>query len=283
MTDDELRDAVAAQLIGLSAVGLPLHADSRRQTAVMYAGDPSRRFVQKNIVTQYLGRQQPTQSGRSAIITAGPPGVGKTSSLRLEVSDLGSYRILDADIVKDYLIEQAIADGTYDDLLQRELLDGHPIAPGELAALVHDESVQLIERIRHICIGQRNNIVIEATLQWPDHGPTIFSELAAGDYTAIRILATEASRELVYEQALTRWWTRRAQWISGQHPLGGRFVPPAAIDMCYPATGLSYCTQHAINIMERAQGGEIENVRLTILRRTNTGPAETLVDREVQT
>jgi hypothetical protein len=283
LTNDELRRAVASQLINLSAGGQPLHADSRRRTAVLYAGDSSRRFVHMDIVAQYMDREQSRHEGRSAIITAGPPGAGKTSSLQSEVPDLESYRILDADIVKDYLIKQAVADGIYDDLLQQELADGHPIAPGELAALVHDESVQLIERIRRICIGNRDKVVVEATLRWPDHGPTIFAELAAADYTAVRILAIEAEREFVHEQALTRWWTQRADWIDRQHPLGGRFVPPAAIDMCYPASGLPHCTQQAINLMERAEDGEIECVRLTILRRNGTGAPETLVDREVQT
>lgn len=161
---DGLRGAVAAQLIDLSAPGQPLHADFPRRAAVLYAGDPRRRLVHKDTIARNLARESPRQDGRSAIITAGPPGAGKTSSLQAEVADLARYRILDADIVKDYLIEQAVADGIYDDLLHHELADGHLIAPGELAALVHDESVQLIERIRQICVGRRENLVIEATL-----------------------------------------------------------------------------------------------------------------------
>ncbi len=57
------------------------------------------------------------QDGRSAIVTAGPPAAGKSTALHAEIVGLDTYRILDADIVKEYLIEQALDDGIYDDLL----------------------------------------------------------------------------------------------------------------------------------------------------------------------
>jgi hypothetical protein len=273
--------AVAAQLTDLSAPGQPLHANCDRRTAVLYAGDTDRASLHKDVIAKYLSRASPMQDGRSAIVTAGPPAAGKRTALHAEIVGLDTYRILDADIVKEYLIEQALDDGIYDDLLARELADGHRIAPGELSALVHDESVQLIERIREICVLQRENIVVEATLQWDRHGPTIFSQLAAADYASVRILGVEADRDLVYAQALDRWWTLRAEWTAGKHPHGGRFVPPAAIDRCYPPTGLSYCAQHALDLIERAKDGEIESVHLTLFRRTGVGSLETLVDEQV--
>lgn len=276
-----LRDSVAAQLTGLSAPGQPLHANSDRRTEVLYAGDSARASFHRDVIADYLSRASPLQDGRSAIITAGPPGVGKSTALYAEVGDLDTYRVLDADIVKEYLVERAVADGIYSDLLEYDLADGYRVAPGELAALVHDESVQLIERIREICVLQRENVVVEATLQWDGHGPAIFSELALADYTHVRILGVEADRDLVHAQALDRWWARRTEWIAGKHPRGGRFVPPAVIDNCYPVTGRSHCAQHAIDLIERAKAGEIENVHLTLYRHAGSGPFQTLVDEQV--
>jgi Zeta toxin len=277
-----LRDSVAAQLTDLSSPGQALHANSDRRTEVLYAGDSVRASFHRDIIADYLSRASPLQDGRSAIITAGPPGVGKSTALHAEVVDLDTYRVLDADIVKGYLVERAVADGIYGDLLKYDLADGYRIAPGELAALVHDESVQLIERIREICVLQRENIVVEATLQWDGHGPAIFSELALADYTHVRILGVEADRDLVHAQALDRWWTRRTEWTTGKHPLGGRFVPPAVIDKCYPPAGRSYCAQHAIDLIDRAKAGEIENVHLTLYRHTGSGPLQTLADEHVR-
>lgn len=88
----------------------------------------------------------------------------------------------------------------------------------------------------------------------------------------------EADRDLVHAQALGRWWTRRTEWIAGKHPRDGFFVPPAAIDNCFPPTGRSHCTRHAIDLIGRAKAGEIENVHLTLYRHTGSGPLETLVD-----
>lgn len=283
MTDaGELRDAVAAQLTALAVPGHPLHANSERRTDVLYAGDSSRASLHRDIIAKYLSRGSARQNGRSAIITAGPPGAGKSTALHDQIVDLDNYRILDADIVKEYLIEQALVDGLYDDLLGRELADGHRLAPGELAALVHDESVRLIERIREICVLRRESIVVEATLQWDRHGPEIFSQLAVADYTSVRILGVEAERDLVHAQALDRWWIQRTQWAVGGHPLGGRFVPPGVIDKCYPPTGRSHCAQHAVDLFDRARAGEIESAHLTLYRHTGSAPLQTIIDEHVQ-
>lgn len=112
--DDSLRAKVAEQLTTRSAAGGPLHRDAAECTERRYATDVSRLVLHKHIVDRYLARENPRRDGRSAIITAGAPGSGKSSMLRTVVADLDDYRVIDADIIKDYLIEQAIEDGIYD-------------------------------------------------------------------------------------------------------------------------------------------------------------------------
>lgn len=83
--------------------------------------------------------------GRSAIITAGPPGVDKHGAA-------GRHRRprhlsnLYADILKRYLVERAVR---WDPrrLLDYNLADEYRTTPGELVTLVHDESARLIEQI----------------------------------------------------------------------------------------------------------------------------------------
>lgn len=72
--------------------------------------------------------------------------------LRAVVADLDDYRVIDADIIKDYLIEEAINGGVYDHLLAEILADGYALAPRELSGLVHLESVKLADQIRRTCI-----------------------------------------------------------------------------------------------------------------------------------
>lgn len=229
-----LRDEVVAQLAALSAPGQPLNTAAETSTWIRYAGDPLRASMRKTIIRRYLDRESPQCEGRSAILTVGPPGAGKTNMLRSQVPDLASYRILDADIVKDYLIEAAVGDGIYDDLLAHELPDRHTIAPRELAALVHDESTNLINEIRKHCVEQRENIVVEGTLKWPDQGPDVFSQLADAYYSSVEVLGIEVDPDTAHRQALSRWWSGRTRWVAGTDTLGGRFTPPDAIDGCYP-------------------------------------------------
>jgi polynucleotide 5'-kinase involved in rRNA processing len=96
-SDDNLRAKVAEQLTTRSAVGGPLHRDAAECTEHRYATDVSRAALRKHIIDKYLARENPRHDGRSALITAGAPGSGKSSMLRAWVADLGDYRIIDAD------------------------------------------------------------------------------------------------------------------------------------------------------------------------------------------
>lgn len=204
-------------------------------------------------------------------MTAGPPGAGKTTLVKAHVSNPTDFRILDADVVKDYLIEEALNDNIYSGLLKRTLADGHQISPRELAPLVHRESTALIDQIRRVCIGQKENVVIEGTLTWPGQGPLVFGELAVAKYTSVEVFGVETDQATARKQALSRWWDGRQRWISGTDPLGGRFLPPDFIDICYLPAGKSLCSANALKIIDVAQSGAIPNVQVRIFSRQPNG------------
>ena len=281
-TSPDLRAQVAHQLTTLSAPGAPLHRDSDECTHHRYPiTDTDRARFHGRTVDWYLGLQNPRHDGPTAIISAGPPAAGKTTMLHNRISDIDDYRIIDADIIKDHIIEQALTDGIYDHLLNAApLADGHPLAPRELAALAHLESVNLADQIRRDCVSRKENVVIEGTLSWHKQGPNIFRELAENEYTDVEVYGIDIDHVTAHEQALNRWWQRRRQWIAGHDPLGGRFTPSDAIDICYPSTGgESVCTTNAKRFINTAiQSGEIPNVHVTILRPT-TGALDVIYDR----
>jgi len=279
----DLRAQVAAQLTDLSAPGSPLHRDSDHSTARLYPrGDLARARFQKDTIDWYLSQANPRLGGRTAIVSAGPPGAGKSALLKARIADLDEYRVIDADIIKDHIIEQAIADGTYDHLLaMAPFADGHGLAPRELSALAHVESVRLAEAIRETCTSLKENVVIEGTLTWHRQGPNIFRELADNDYFDVEVYGIDIEQAEAHESALDRWWKLRLEWAKGEDQLGGRFTPADAIDMCYPTAGTeSVCTTNAKNFINTAiQTGEIPRVHVTILRRTTTGPMEIIYER----
>jgi len=270
----DVRTQVARQLASKSAPGGPLHREAAGCTDRRYAADVHRAKVRKRIIERYLAQANPRIDGCSAIVTAGAPGAGKTSILEALVVDLAEYRRIDADEIKDYLIEQALNDGIYDDLLAEVLADGHSLAPRELAGLVHIESVKMADQIRQLCIERGENIVIEGTLTWEGQGPRIFRELADARYTDVEVYAVDTEKAVAHEQALTRWWERRQLWIRGEDPLGGRFTPADAIDVCYPSGAQSVCITHALRFIESAQTGEIPSLHVSVVRRQATGVVE---------
>ncbi|MDG3010323.1 hypothetical protein G4X40_09175 [Rhodococcus sp. D2-41] len=147
-----------------------------------------------------------------------------------------------------------------------------------MAGLVHHESIRLIDQIRRICIAQRENIVVEGTLSWRGQAPRLVTELAQGDYQRVEVIAIDADRTTCHEQALARWWRGRRRWVGGTDLLGGRFTPPAAIDICFTDTELSRCAQHAVELAELASAA-VGDTHVTILRGSATGEWETILNR----
>ncbi|MFE5702004.1 zeta toxin family protein [Rhodococcus koreensis] len=273
---DPLRGKVAAQLTAMSVPGGPLHTKSATSTMIRFAASPARLRFRRTVIDRYLERDTPLREGRSAILTAGAPGAGKSTLLRDHIPDLDGYRSLDADVVKDHLIEQALRDGDYAELLGTELADGAPLAPRELAALVHDESTALIDQIRRLCLDRGENVLIEGTLRWPGQGPKVYEELVRANYTSLRVIGVEVPRDIAHEQALSRWWDGRLAWLADPSSLGGRFTPPAAIDDCYDDAPMSKCARNAQALAVAARNREdVTVVQLELFRRATAGGFET--------
>ncbi len=261
---------VAAQLNALSDKGGELNTDAAHCTDTMYATDSRRRRYRKTIIKKYLALRSP-QLGRLAIVTAGPPGSGKTTLLGKQVPTLMHYRILDADVIKDDLIEDALSSGIYNHLLGQKLADGYGISPRELAPLVHKESVRVIEQIRQICVAKGENVVVEGTLTYVRQGEIIYKQLAKWKYSSVEVFGVEIGQAAAHAQALSRWWDGRQRWISKRDRLGGRFMPPGYIDRCYSGTTHSVCSANALGMITHARTGRIPSVCVTIFGRDASG------------
>ncbi|MBA4023869.1 MAG: zeta toxin protein [Gordonia sp.] len=262
MNSPSLRDVVAAELTSLTAGGAVAAVGSARSTARLYAADPHRAAVHRAIIERYLqDTGDPDCDGQSIVVTAGVPGAGKSTAIASQVLDRESYRELDADIVKDYLLEQAVDDGIFDDLLDKQLSDRRPIQPRELAALVHRESTQIVDLLRQECISRNENLIVHGTLTWAGAGADILSDLEHGEYRRFHILDVEVPESQAQAQALDRWWRVRA---AGDDALGGRFTPPAAISAAFGPSE-SLCAANARALFDTAQSTWLSEVVLTVV------------------
>lgn len=197
--------------------------------------------------------------GRCAVVTSGPPGAGKGSALATVVPGLGSYRRIDADDFKVWLVEDALDRDypTYAPLLETWLADGKTVMPMELSSLFHRESTHLARRALQLAFARGENVIIEGTLSWAPIVRQYATALAAADYTSVLVLDLATARPVAHARAKSRWWEGR---VGGA--LGGRFTPAIAIDSMYDADGLSICTEQAHALVEVGKdlGLEVELV-----------------------
>lgn len=263
-----IRDEVAAQLIALALPGGPLDGSSFRLPGIDARGGASfdRAQTRLRLVEDYLNLAPAAPKlGMAAVITAGPPGAGKSAAIR-ENYPAGDWRMIDADIVKDLILLGEMDAGTFAGELSIALPDGHLVMPRELAGLVHRESVIVADLIRRRCVSEGENIVIEGTLGWAPHGPQLLRELAAAGYERVEIVDVDLSRPVALERAASRWWSGRQAAIAGGDRLGGRFIPPAAINDKYGLAGESLCLANARATFADPVADLFDEIRLTVHR-----------------
>lgn len=264
--DHRLRDVVARQLDLMSAPGGLLNTASSHATVELYRGSPDRAAFRAEVIERYREIQQDVAAdGLAAIMMAGPPGAGKSTARAHR--NVAGWRVLDADIIKTFLIERAVQDGIYTELLHLPLPDGRTVMPGELAPLVHQESTELLDALRADCMRDGENIMIDGTLTWrpergPGYGAILMDELARAGYGDVEIIDVEVPKHVAIDRALTRWWNDRVS--SDANSFGGRYVPPAAIEAVYLPGGGTKSQLNADEAFACPAANEIDHLVLTV-------------------
>jgi len=255
------------QLILLTSPGSSLARDSPRATANYYTKlDRTRRTFHRNLVEEYTAdNAELGHDGSAALITAGPPGAGK--STEVEKLGLTGYRVIDPDKIKETLLERACEDGIYDDLLKQRLADGRQILPNELATLVHEESADLANEVLRRSLEDGVNVAIEGTFSWPTLKERYLTWLIAGDYRLLTVVNVEVDCATAKNRANDRWWSGREDAFAGTGSwLGGRFTPPAAIDGMFSVDrqGVSACNANAVALFNDPLASHFDELSLYV-------------------
>ncbi|OYO21955.1 hypothetical protein CGZ93_08445 [Enemella dayhoffiae] len=229
-----LRDQVHSELTRLHSTGGALNAVPEAVKSFL-----DHRPLLVALAAQY---RSTTQAGeldrRAAIITAGPPGAGKSTAL----AEVQGYRRIDADEIKTLVLRRLSDEDLLGMLASFTLPDGRPVKPGEVAGWVHSFSARAADRVRDECLKAGENFVMEGTLSWPPLPERYANELAEHDYIALRVIDVEVPEHVAIEQARQRWWKGRSD---PANTAGGRFMPDVAISRLYTATGASACAPNA--------------------------------------
>ncbi|MGO4856900.1 zeta toxin family protein [Arthrobacter sp. 2MCAF14] len=247
MTSEEQAAVHRAHLERLGADGGPLTAHSPHATSQnpqwfnVRRGAPLevRRQLHTEILTRFTDTHPEVRRDKKAIVLAGPPGAGKSTAQHALIKDTRTrpehWLAINADDFKDELLEQARQDGSYDSYLVpdevRELdAAGEKFYPGELAALVHNESSILSKKATNEALKRGDNVIIDGTLGNEKQARMLLDKLTAAGYD-VMVADVETTQAVSEARTLGRWERGYLDAENGtakdplDAKLGGRWVP----------------------------------------------------------
>jgi len=188
-----------------------------------------------------------TVGGHAVVVTAGPPGAGKSEARETMV--LKGYRVIDSDKAKDMLLKEAEAQGLLAYRKLHVLPDGRPVGVRELASHIHSISTRTADVVRQSALAAGENVVIEGTLSWAPIIDVYIDDFFNAGYEGLEVVDVEAPVDVAIQRARSRWWDGRQSDLE----LGGRFVPDTEIKKFYSEhSWQSCCAANALALAERA-------------------------------
>ena len=205
--------------------GLATHQQYAVQVGLDKAGDPiyawapERRKVHAQLVEHFFQKifgHVPTD-GKAAVV-GGLPGAGKSTLLRNHPNiTMSEYGIISADDFKEALAERGMIPE----------LPG--LTPMEASPLVHEETQYLVDQLAQRAYDERKNMMWDVTMSSDERVGSMLDDLNEHGYSDITGLYVEIAPEVSTNRAMRRWWEGHEAYQRGERPIGGRYLPPAAI------------------------------------------------------
>lgn len=229
---------------------------------------PARSLTHRKILNRYFAERPDVARERRAVLMAGPPGAGKSSTLTMLLTEWGespeTWRVVENDDFKSRLFRQALDDGSYDTWFRPRDHDatGIRVDPLEMSDLVHRESSILTSAALGEAVDLGENLVLDGTLSNPDKAVALARRLERAGY-GITVVDVEADLATTLARVDHRWLqghleaeAARARGGTGV-ALGGRTVPEQACRELYPDDPAMSCcwasAQHVVREVPAAR------------------------------
>lgn len=189
------------------------------------------------------------RGGQAVLLTSGPPGAGKGTSLgmlrarqgdatelgqalaQVHGADVNDYVVLDADAFKEAILRHGGAPSLSP--RAQELPGGLRLAPAELAPLVHRESSFLQDTFESWARTQGLNLLYDGVMGNFDWTAQMLGDLAREGYGDRVVLSVEVPMQTSLEQNALRWQQGRTAFDQGTDAYGGRMAPEGLIRALY--------------------------------------------------
>lgn len=194
-----------------------------------------RRQLHARIIEEFFAENPDVARDRLAIISVGPPGAGKSSAMKQLIPEHEQmlWRQIDPDEFKQRILHAEISDGTLVTLMPGGV---EQLPPGELAALVHEESSFLAAQARDLALARGERVVLDGVHGHVSKIEARLAQLAGAGYGArsTNIVTVDGSWVITRARVEHRWRTSYVAYIAGEHDgTTTRFVPEAVTDELY--------------------------------------------------
>lgn len=284
LTRQQRVDAHRATLVEFTRAGGPLSPDSPYCTQAQhtlhgqYTRD--RRQLHNRILNDFFASTTAAREGK-AIIMSGPPGAGKSAALRERIGSGEQWRVIDPDYFKSRILfheterDPTLSSLNQDSRLQERRREGELFAPGEYAALIHEESSDLARRAMRRALVDRENVVIDGIHSQASKIEDKLSKLREFNYSSTSILVVDGTQEVTRARVEQRWRNGYERFLDSTGSLDGRFVPEAITAALYsgPQAKTSSCYKAVIEIISSETGQSIvEQIEVYIVPRADANP-----------
>jgi predicted ABC-type ATPase len=191
---------------------------------------PERDKLHREIVNAVYERASKVPNEGHAIILGGPPGAGKTSTLRESTNvDVSHYLVISPDDMKEELARRGMIPE----------IPGYDLSPMERSSLVHAESMRLARMLADRAYRDRKNIIWDTTMSWHSATQSHIKALRSAKYDKIDAIVIDVSEDVRKHRVAERYAAGHRRYENG-HGLGGRYVPQVVMHDQYDANGNSF-------------------------------------------